>query len=126
LQHPFGHEVASHTHCPLLLLHSWPEAHDVQLAPPVPHEPLDSEAYGSHVPVAPPLQHPFGHVVASHLHAPTVLSHRPFEQEAHAAPPVPHCVADSEAYGTHVVPLQQPFGQDVASQAHFPLVVLHS
>ena len=97
LQHPPGHEVASHTHCPLLWSHSWPEPHAAQLAPPVPHEPCDSEAYGSHVPVAPPLQHPFGQVVASHLHAPIVLSQTPFEHEAHAAPPVPHWVADSEA-----------------------------
>ena len=27
---------------------------------------------------------------------------------AHAAPPVPHEVFDSEAYGSHDVPLQQP------------------
>jgi hypothetical protein len=44
LQQPVGHEVASQTHCPVALLHSWPVAHDPQVAPSVPHEPVDSEA----------------------------------------------------------------------------------
>jgi hypothetical protein len=48
------------------------------------------------VPVGPPLQQPFGHVVASHAHVPLVVSQRPFEQTAQAAPPVPHCDAVSE------------------------------
>jgi hypothetical protein len=42
-QQPFAHELASHTHWPLLRLHSWPEAHDEQVAPPVPHDAGDCE-----------------------------------------------------------------------------------
>jgi hypothetical protein len=81
-----GHEVASQTHCPFVLLHSWPVPHAAHAAPPVPHEPVDSEAYGSHVV---PLQQP--------MHEPPPQLHVPFEQESplphapHAAPPVPHC-----------------------------------
>jgi hypothetical protein len=44
LQQPFGHDVASHTHPPVLLLHSRPDAHAAQATPPAPHEPVDSEA----------------------------------------------------------------------------------
>jgi hypothetical protein len=36
------------------------------VTPPVPHEPVLSEAHASHVPVLPPLQQPLGHEVASH------------------------------------------------------------
>ena len=45
-------------HVPLLLLQSSPIPHAEQVAPAVPHEPLDSAAHSSHVPVGPPLQHP--------------------------------------------------------------------
>ena len=44
LQQPLGHEVASQTHCPVLALHSCPAEQALQVAPPVPHEPLVSEA----------------------------------------------------------------------------------
>ena len=48
------------------------------------------------MPVAPPLvQQPLGHVVASHEHVPLEVSHSPFAHAAQAAPPVPHCDADS-------------------------------
>jgi hypothetical protein len=43
LQQPFGHEVASQTHVPLVLLHSWPDPQPEQVAPPVPHEVFDCE-----------------------------------------------------------------------------------
>ena len=42
VQQPVGHEVASQTHCPVVLLHSWPAVHDPHAAPPVPQEPFDS------------------------------------------------------------------------------------
>jgi len=96
LQHPFGHELLLHWHRPGET-HASPVGHAAQLAPPVPQEPADSDANVSHVPVVPPLQQPLGHVVASHAHAPVVVSHRPCEQEAQIAPPAPHCVGDSEA-----------------------------
>ncbi len=38
LQHPLGHDVASHVQAALLLPHSWPVPHEPQVAPPVPHE----------------------------------------------------------------------------------------
>ena len=43
-QQPVGHEVASHWHMPLLVLHSSPAGQAAQFAPWVPHWPLDSEA----------------------------------------------------------------------------------
>ncbi len=48
------------------------------------------------MPVAPPLQQPFGQVVASHAQVPLLVSQRPCAQAAQAAPPVPHCDAVSE------------------------------
>jgi hypothetical protein len=44
LQHPFGHEVASQTHWPVLVLHSWPAAHAAHVAPAAPHDAFDSPA----------------------------------------------------------------------------------
>ncbi len=90
LQHPLGQELASHTHCPPL--HSWPVAHALQLAPPLPHEPFDSPVSGSQVD---PLQHP-RQVPPPQLHTPlTQLS--PLPHELHAAPPVPHWLEDCVA-----------------------------
>jgi len=119
LQQPFGHEVTSQTHCPLVLLHSWPDAHAEQLAPATPHEPFDSEAYATHVV---PLQHPPGHEVASHTHCPELLLHSsPEPQASHAPPPAPHERLDSLDSASHVDPLQQP-AHDPPPHAHAPLV----
>ena len=126
LQQPFGQDVASQTHWPLFLLHSWVAAQGAHVAPDAPQEPLDSDPYASHVPLAPPLQQPLGHVLESHAHTPVVRSHRLFAQEPHAAPPFPHCEPDCDAYVTHTLPLQHPFAQDVASHTHAPVVLLHS
>jgi hypothetical protein len=69
----------------------------------------------------PPAQQPLAQVVASHAHVPLVVSQLPCAHIAQAAPPVPHWVVDSEAYGTHVpVGVQQPLAQDVALQPHWP------
>jgi hypothetical protein len=95
LQHPLGHEAASHAHCPLAL-HACPVAQAPQAAPAVPHEDVDSDPNGSHVPVEPPLQQPLGHVVASHAQVPLPVSHTPFAQTLHAAPLAPHCEADCD------------------------------
>jgi hypothetical protein len=85
LQHPFGHEVASQTHCPVLLLHSRPAPHAVQVAPAAPHDPFDSLASGSH---DEPLQQP-AHDPPPHVQAP--LAHEsPVPHALHAAPAVPH------------------------------------
>jgi hypothetical protein len=79
-----------------------PFVHDVDViglqaahvAPPVPHEPIDSAARSSQVPVVPPTQQPV-HVFTSHEHEPLVVSHSPFAHAAHAAPAVPHEDDDS-------------------------------
>ncbi len=97
MQQPLGHEVASQTHCPVASLHSWPVAHAPHVAPPVPHEPFDSLAYASHVPVTPPLQQPLGQVLASQAHSPLVVSHRLLAHAAQVAPPAPHSDGDCEA-----------------------------
>ncbi len=49
------------------------------------------------MPLAPPLQQPLGHVVASQEQLPFVVSQMPLAQFAQAAPAVPHWAADSEA-----------------------------
>jgi hypothetical protein len=36
LQHPFGHDLASQTQVPVLVLHSCPDGHALQATPPVP------------------------------------------------------------------------------------------
>jgi hypothetical protein len=78
----------------------------------VPHEALDSLAYASHVPLAPPLQQPLGQIVplqpqpALELVQPLFAGHA-----AHVAPPVPHWALVWLPQGTHVLPLQQPFEQ---------------
>jgi hypothetical protein len=109
LQHPVGHEVASQTQVPLLLLHSRPAPHAPQLAPAAPQDALDSEAQASHVPVRPPLQQPCGHELASQTHWPVAVLHSlPAAHAPHAAPPAPHELLLSMVSASHVVPLQQP------------------
>jgi hypothetical protein len=44
LQHPIGHDAASHTHLPLVVSHCCPVAQAPHAAPPAPHEPLVSLA----------------------------------------------------------------------------------
>jgi hypothetical protein len=94
LQQPPPHEFASQTHCPVLLLHSRFAPQGPHVAPAVPHDAVDSCAKSSHVPAGPPLQHPLGHVLESHVQVPAVVpvlvSHTPLAQGPHAAPPVPH------------------------------------
>jgi hypothetical protein len=107
LQHPLGHDVASQTHCPVAVLHSWPEGQPAQVAPPVPQEVLDSDAYASQVPAA--VQHPFGHELALHTHRPVEVLHVcPVAHAAQAAPPAPQDRTDSLVSGSQVLPLQQP------------------
>jgi hypothetical protein len=120
VQQPFGHEVASHTQCPLPL-HSCPLGQAVQASPPAPHEVLDSLDRASHVLL---LQQP-GQVVPPHVHAPWehVL---PVVHVPHAAPPLPHSEADWALYGTHVSPLQQPAGHEVALHTQAPLLRSHT
>ena len=126
LQQPFGQDVASQTHWPLFLLHSWVAAQGAQVAPDTPQEPLDSDAYASHVPLAPPVQQPLGQVLASHAQTPVVRSHRLFAHGPHAAPPLPHCEPVCDANCTHTLPLQHPFGHELASHTHAPVLRLHS
>ena len=107
MQQPFGHDVASQAHRPVVLSHSWPDVHAVQLTPPVPHELFDSEAYGSHVS---PLQQPLGHEAVSQTHCPVVVLHVLVAGHAlQAAPPAPHDEFDSLDSRTHVDPSQHPW-----------------
>ena len=55
----------------MVLLHSWPEPHAPQEAPPAPQEAFDSEEYAWHTP--PDVQQPAGHEVASQTHWPAEL-----------------------------------------------------
>ena len=104
------------------MLHCWPEAQAPQVAPAAPHEAFDSDAYGSHVPADPPLQHPFGHEVASQTHWPALVLHSsPAEQALHVAPAEPHEAVDSPAKGSHVEPLQHP-EQEAPPHVHTPLM----
>jgi hypothetical protein len=117
LQQPLGHDVASQTHWPAAVLHSWPEAQVPHAAPFVPHDPVDCDAYGSQSPERPPLQQPFGQLTSSHSQMPLVVSHAALGHARHALPPRPHCVADCEAKGTHVpAALQQPSAHVVGLQ----------
>ncbi len=122
VQQPIEHDVASHTHWPLLLSHSWPVAQPAQAAPPVPHDPLLWAPHCSQVPVEPPLQQPLPHVLTSHTHWPVLRSHSRLVPHAlHATPPAPQEAFDSFARASQVVPLQQPAQAD-PPQLHIPLV----
>jgi hypothetical protein len=94
LQQPVGHDDASQTHLPVVESHSCPATHAAHVAPPVPHDAVDSRAYASHVPVGPPLQQPLGQVLVSHVHCPLVVSQTPFMHGLHVAPTAPHSDAD--------------------------------
>jgi len=126
LQQPNGQELASQTHCPMVLSpgvlsHSRPAVHVPYAAPPVPHDVLDSDAYRTHVPVGPPLQQPFGHEVESQTHCPVPLHSCPAGHAAHAAPPAPHEVLDSPLVGSsHVSLAVQHPGHDVPAHEQAP------
>jgi hypothetical protein len=150
LQHPLGHELALQTHtppeqiCPLThaaapphvqvpdVLHPSAVApHVEQLEPWSPHVVVDCVSQTA------PEQHPFGHDVASqmhappehrwpmphagldpHLHAPAVQLSDDVELHAtHDTPPVPHEAVDDVS---QLEPLQQPVGHDDALQTHSP------
>jgi hypothetical protein len=70
-----------------------------------------------------PLQHPAGQETASQTHWPVVMLHScPAAHVPHAAPPVPHELADSDAYCWHApAAVQQPLGHEVESQTHAPV-----
>lgn len=120
-QHPFGHDVASQTHCPVVLLHSCPEAHPAHAAPPVPQDVFDSEPYASHVPLL--VQQPIGQELASHTHVPVVVLHSwPAGQAAHVTPLFPHDVLVSPVRASQApAPVQQP-AHIVPPQVHVPVV----
>jgi hypothetical protein len=120
VQHPFGHDVESQTHCPASVWHSCPEGHAAQEAPPAPHEPLLSRRSGSQMPL---LQQP-EQDTTPHAHSPDVHA-SPSAHALHEAPPVPHCWEDSFPTITHVLPLQQPVQPEDVLQTHVPLDVLH-
>src|SRR5579872_4739132 len=119
VQQPFGHDFASQTHWPVPVLHSWPGPQDEHEAPPVPHDPFDCEAQGSHVPVL-PLQQPMPHEFESQTHCPLpVLHSRPEAHPLQAAPLLPHEVFDSLDSDSQLDPLQQP-AHDAPPHEHAP------
>jgi hypothetical protein len=126
LQQPPAHEAASQMHVPFVVLQARFAAQDAHVAPAVPHDPNDSDAYASHVPPVPPLQQPFGQVFASHAQVPMVVSQSPSAQGAHAAPLCPQAEDDSFGKVTQAPLLQQPFAHELASQTHRPVVRSHS
>ncbi len=152
LQHPFGQDVASHTHEPFTQCrpgtHLVPEPH--RHCPPVQLS-ARTGSQAAHVwPFVPqldtvggetqivPEQHPLGHDVGSHTHAPPAqrcpgahdapephmhcppvqLSASEGSQATHVCPPVPQLVGVGGE--THVVLEQQPLGHEVASHTHDP------
>ena len=105
LQHPPGHEVALHTHWPLLVSHSWPDAHAAHSVPEAPHDPVDSLASGSHV--APEVQQP-AHAEPPQVHDPPEQL-PPVAHGAHMPPALPHDMGDCASHGSHwPVAVQQP------------------
>jgi hypothetical protein len=121
LQQPLGHELASQTHCPVDVLHSWPVPQAPQVAPFAPQEPLDSEAYASHVPLE--VQHPLGHEVASHWQAPVLVLHSwPEGHTEHVAPLLPHDPVDSLVSASQAPPPPQHPAHAPPPQVHAPLV----
>jgi hypothetical protein len=113
-QHPNEQDFESQTHAPLEL-HSCPLLQALQDAPFVPHV---EKPDVSHSPLL--LQHP-EHEVPSHTHFPPV-QRWPWSHAPHLAPPVPHSLSDSLAYGVQDVPSQHPPAHDLASHTHLPAV----
>ena len=125
LQQPVGHDTASQTHWPVVVLHSCPEPHEPHAAPPVPHELLVSDPYGWHVPLD--VQQPVGHEVASQTQLPLPLLHSsPVAHALQAAPDAPHdTLVSAEGCSQVPVEVQQP-GHDVPPHVHCPLVLSHA
>jgi hypothetical protein len=91
VQQPFGQEVASQTHWPVLVMHSVPVGHAAHVAPLLPHDEFDSFDSSSHAP--PPVQQPAQAPPPPHEQTP--LEHEsPLLHDAHAAPAVPHWPGD--------------------------------
>ena len=118
LQQPFGHEVGSQTHWPVVVLHDCPDTHAAHAAPATPQDMFDSAAYGSHLPVE--AQQPFGHETASHTHWPVPLHSVPARHALHMTPTAPHDAFDSLASGSHApAPVQHPV-HDEPPHEHAP------
>jgi hypothetical protein len=119
LQHPVGHEVASHTHAPVVVSHSCPDEHAAHIAPLVPQALLDCDPRTTHAP--PAVQQPPEHVLALHTQWPVLVSHSvPEGHAAHSVPPAPHDAVDSLDSGSHVAPeVQQPAHAE-PPQVHAP------
>lgn len=118
VQHPLGHDVASHTQLPAVL-QSCPAAHALHVVPPAPHDADDSPEIDSHVLEV--LQQP-AQAAPPHEQAPPEHD-SPVAHEPHVAPPLPHSDPDCPDCSTHCPPaLQQPFGHEAALHTHCPVV----
>lgn len=92
LQQPPGQVIPSHAQVPVPVSHR-PFAQTAQAAPTAPHSLADCEEYGTQVL---PLQHPFGHDVASQAQLPDSQA-CPVAHALQAEPAVPQELADCEA-----------------------------
>lgn len=105
-QQPPVHEDGVHEHVPSDVLQACPNPQPVQAAPPVPQEVEFWDPYGSHVPFVPPLQHPFGHDVASQMHTPALQrwpeGHGEFVPHLHT--PLVHALVVVGSHCAHVAP----------------------
>ena len=98
-----------------------PAVQSTHAAPPVPHDGPDCAEYCSQVPLL--VQHPPGHVFASQVQEPLVVSQSPLEHGEHVAPAVPHEPPACDPQSSHVPvapPLQQPFAHDEPLQMQVP------
>lgn len=150
LQHPVGHDVASHRHapptqrCPAAQGAPVPHAH----APPTQPSALVASQAEQAAPAAPqaealrgtqvsPLQQASGHDVALHTQAPPTQAwpsaHASFEPHAHAPPRQASLRVASQARQVlpvaphapselvrQIAPSQQPLAHEVASHTHEP------
>jgi hypothetical protein len=66
LQQPLAHELALHTHWPVVVSQAWPTAHATHTAPAAPQAEADSMPAARHVP--PAVQQPLGHELGLHTH----------------------------------------------------------
>ena len=113
VQHPPSHELALHTHWPLLVSHSWPAPHAAHSVPPAPHDAFDSLPSGWHI--APEVQQP-AHAEPPQVHAPPEQL-PPAAHGAHIAPALPHDVVDCALNGSHwPLAVQHPAGHVEGSQ----------
>ena len=121
-QHPFAQATPPQLHCPVLVLHPWPETQAAQAAPPVPHAPWSCNANGTQID---PLQQPPGQD-ARHTHCPALRLHwlpRRADRAGHTAAPARRVRLRGVGNARRAVAAAV---RAAASQTHCPVLNLHS